>query len=259
MTHSPSDLAALLERLDIELPPGEIVSAHGMPALWLSRRQPRPGLCARLRAAHVTSGLWPLLVNDIGAFDPVFTSSSPDQQCADALLARMWESLLPAEDSEHFPGILEDLRPFGATWPGASVRPPTVEDAGAAADSYAKALLGGWRRLYLCLVAADRAADIIATMCWTGAANYRLGNGEISAVLRDWEDRFGTRVVALGGHASLDLSVAAPPQSESDALRVAAEHLAFCPDNVFNGRNDAPLEDYARGLIGARSWSFWWD
>jgi hypothetical protein len=258
MSHSPSDLADLLERLDVELPPGEIVNAPGSPALWLSSDQPPPGLWARLRAAHVTSGLWPLLVNGIEAFNPAIISSSPDQHNADALLARMWELLLPAEDSEHFPGIMEDLRPFGATWPGASVRPPTVEDAGTAADSYADSLLNGWRHLYLCLVAADP-ADVIAITGWTGALNYRLGNSELCAVLRDWEYRFGTRVVALGGHASLDLSVAAPPQSESDALRVAAEHLAFCPDNVWNGLTDAPMEDYARGLIGARSWSFWWD
>ncbi len=94
---------------------------------------------------------------------------------------------------------------------------------------------------------------------WSGAANYRLDNGEIAAVLRDWEYRFGARLVSLGGLGSLDLSVARPPQSESDALRVAAEHLAFCPENIRYDLTDTSVHAYAEQLIGERSWSFWWD
>ena len=54
---------------------------------------------------------------------------------------------------------------------------------------------------------------------------------EISAVLRDREQRFGARVVAAG-FSTLLLSVAAPPTTREKALAVAAEHFAFCPDNV---------------------------
>ncbi|MGY4965352.1 DUF4253 domain-containing protein [Streptomyces sp. 900105245] len=36
-------------------------------------------------------------------------------------------------------------------------------------------------------------------------------------------------------YARLDLSVAAPPQTLDEALAVAVEHFAFCPDNIGRG------------------------
>jgi Domain of unknown function (DUF4253) len=78
-------------------------------------------------------------------------------------------------------------------------------------------------------------------------------------VVRSWEDRFGVRVVRVGSD-TLHLSVAAPPTTVEHALRVAAEHWAFCPDNVFQGPADAnTLTSYAEQIRGKNSWSFWWD
>lgn len=89
-----------------------------------------------------------------------------------------------------------------------------------------------------------------------GLGHPTMDTGEISAVVRDWEDRFGVRVIAVG-FAILHLSVAAPPTDLDHALRVAAEHLAFCPDNVRQGAET--LRGYAKEILGAPSWGFWWD
>ncbi|MBB5828353.1 DUF4253 domain-containing protein [Micromonospora carbonacea] len=51
--------------------------------------------------------------------------------------------------------------------------------------------------------------------------------------------------------------MAAPPTAAGHALRVAAEHLAFCPDNVRQGSGS--LAAYAEEIRGRQSWSFWWD
>jgi hypothetical protein len=59
------------------------------------------------------------------------------------------------------------------------------------------------------------------------------------------------------GFADLYVSVAAPPADQGEALRVAAEHFAFCPDNIWQGKS--PLSAYANGLIDAPIWRFWWD
>lgn len=40
---------------------------------------------------------------------------------------------------------------------------------------------------------------------------------------------------------------------------MAAEHFAFCPDNVSQGTADGFLRSYARTLVGEHTWSFWWD
>lgn len=78
------------------------------------------------------------------------------------------------------------------------------------------------------------------------------------AVLRSWEDRFGIRVVALM-FDQLVVSVAAPPHTQTEAEAVAAEHLAFCPDNLTQGPHTALREYATHAVLGQHSWSFWWD
>ena len=65
----------------------------------------------------------------------------------------------------------------------------------------------------------------------------------LCAVLRSWEDRFGIRVVALGFDQLL-VSVATPPTTLAEARALAAEHFAFCPDNIRQG-GDPTLPAYA--------------
>ncbi|MEU1230726.1 DUF4253 domain-containing protein [Streptomyces sp. NPDC005828] len=72
------------------------------------------------------------------------------------------------------------------------------------------------------------------------------------------EDRFGARVVALT-FDQLVVSVAAPPRTPEEAEAVAAEHFAFCPDNITQGHHES-LREYAReALLDVPVWSFWWD
>ncbi len=49
------------------------------------------------------------------------------------------------------------------------------------------------------------------------------------------------------------MTVARPPETFDEARRVAAEHLPL--RKVFENNFD----EYAKGLIGDRVWSFWWD
>jgi hypothetical protein len=101
-----------------------------------------------------------------------------------------------------------------------------------------------------------RSSDVPTVAGWQGAVNYTNDTAKLSAVLRSWEDRFGVRVVGAG-FADLYLSVAAPPTDHAEALQVAAEHFAFCPDNVWQGTS--PLASYAQRLVDAPLWHFWWD
>jgi len=86
--------------------------------------------------------------------------------------------------------------------------------------------------------------------------NYYDDVGELAAVVRSWEERFGARVVSIG-FDTLHLSVAAPPRDLDQALHIAAEHFAFCPDNVWQGPEY--LRTYAAGLVDLNAWNFWWD
>ncbi|WP_318218609.1 DUF4253 domain-containing protein [Streptomyces sp. SCL15-6] len=55
----------------------------------------------------------------------------------------------------------------------------------------------------------------------------------------------------------MHLSVAAPPHRREDALCIAAEHFAFCPDNIWQGTHH-DLAAYAEELVHLNYWALWW-
>jgi len=261
--------------LGLELPPGRLidVTAEGPadePLLWCADDPAKPGDWTALQPARRAAGLLPVLLDGDGEQGgPEEWQLLPDEASypgdhdAEEVLEELWEELVPEAADELAPEVAEDetITPYGAEWPGLApaVDPGTDPDARAAeiADSLAD---GGSlvKEPRLALVPARRSADIPAAMGWTGALTYEGDAARLCAVLRSWEDRFGIRVVALAWN-QLVLSVAAPPTTPEQAEAVAAEHFAFCPDNITQGEHET-LRAYARQEVLNRPvWSFWWD
>ncbi|MFD2762873.1 DUF4253 domain-containing protein [Micromonospora eburnea] len=265
-------MTAMLTRLLDSLPPGTLPSGRtvepeggGPPPYWLSDAPVDPEVWVRMRSRHRETGLWPLLLSGLsgeesrpwadGEVYPAGTSS-PDQHDAAELLARWWHASTGADDDgDMLPAVdrAAITAPFRRTWPGLAEPGDSVGPAAHFADRYAEFLRDEPARLGL--VAATRGSDALAVTGWSGPANYH-DTGEVAAVVRSWEERFGARVVAVG-FDTLHLSVAAPPATPRHALRVAAEHFAFAPDNVWQGTDT--LTAYAEEILGMNSWSFWWD
>ncbi|MEV6680475.1 DUF4253 domain-containing protein [Streptomyces erythrochromogenes] len=147
--------------------------------------------------------------------------------------------------------------PFGRTWPGTAPGRALRADPDAMAGQYARAFLARNPHARLGLVSAPRGADALTSCGWEGPVNYGNDTAMFSAVVRDWEERFGARVVGLG-FSTLHLSVAAPPNGLDEALTVAAEHFAFCPDTIWQGARPT-LAAHAEHLIDLNCWEFWWD
>jgi hypothetical protein len=126
-----------------------------------------------------------------------------------------------------------------------SASAPFPAEPDALASEYAAHLISRDPSMRLGLVAANRGADALATAGWTGPANYTNDTGEIAAVVRSWEDRYGARVIGAG-FADLYLSVAAPPTTLDEALHIAAEHFAFCPDNIWQNSHPHTLAEVPR-------------
>jgi hypothetical protein len=264
----PADLRRLFaddgrERtLSVPLPPGCVVWADPgyrqqvpprQPALWISEDPVPSGMWADLRGEHGRSGLWPVLLDDSTqpwsagqiAPEPVTDIDGYD---AGAFMAEVWAERVTAGDD------LEDLEPYGPACPGLAPPGKPIANPDVVADRYARGLDD--RGTPIGLAVAARGADVLTVMGWQGAINYNRWIAPLSAVLRSWEDRFGARVIGMG-FDTLELSVAAPPVTARHALHVAAEHWAFCPDNIVQG--PGTLMDYAVQIRGATSWSFWWD
>ncbi|WP_413757694.1 DUF4253 domain-containing protein [Streptomyces sp. MMBL 11-3] len=246
--------------LGLDLPPGTLLDTtargpHGEPLLWRADGPAAPGDWLRLASARRSAGLYPVLVGgrrdsephpDKWELDPDL-ASYPGDHDAEEVLADLWDAY--AADAQD------------ADWPGLAAAGAPDVDPDVWAAEVTDALIGGAGPLEeprLALVPARRSADIPAALGWCGPVNHTQDVAELCAVLRSWEDRFGVRVVALT-FDQLVVSVAAPPRSPAEAEAVAAEHYAFCPDNITQGGH-ASLRAYAeREVLGARSWTFWWD
>jgi Domain of unknown function (DUF4253) len=255
------DLPELLLRLSVPLPAGRLVKGDfgddEEPALWVSDAPAAPELWRALHAEHPRSGLYPLLLDtlwgdahrpwDDGEIWPD-RMSAPAGHDPDQVLQGWW--------AYHTKRNATVTTPFKRRWPGlAGGRDPSAdpdEHAARCADD----LLRINPKQRLGLVAAARGSDALAACGWQGPCNHENDTGLIAAVVRSWEDRFGVRVIGAG-FDDLDLSVAAPPSKHADAMRIAAEHFAFCPDNVLAG--SGRLITYAHDVLDAEIWHFWWD
>ncbi|MER6348264.1 DUF4253 domain-containing protein [Streptomyces sp. NPDC001595] len=262
--------------LGLQLPPGRLVDATDdgpwhEPLLWHAETPAAPGHWAALGGPAARVGLLPVLV-DLGDRQGGLEKwqlapadmSYPGDHDAEDVLAEYWEREEEGygEDEEREEPDAEPrgfLAPFGPEWPGLAPAGQLTVDPGTCAAQLADALSDGSRALadtpHLALVRARRSADVPAAVGWSGPLNHENDVARLCAVLRSWEDRFGIRVVALG-FDTLVVSVAAPPVTRADAEALAAEHFAFCPDNLADSLS---VGAYAEGLIGARTWFFWWD
>ncbi|MFF2780857.1 DUF4253 domain-containing protein [Streptomyces sp. NPDC058052] len=267
--------------LGLDLPPGTLAGPADDPYLWSGLDPAGPATWAALRPAARTAGLLPVLLEGHCAPEgwrlmPEMMSDPADHD-ADEVLSGFWAdraaSEIPEEERDpavtaavealfgEQPGYEEIVAPFAAGWPGLAPAQPPRTDPDRAAAGIAEALTepGTWlTAAHPALVRARRSADIPAAIGWTGPLNHENDVARLSAVLRSWEDRFGARVVALTPSRLL-VSVAAPPRTAEEAEALAAEHFAFCPDNITQG-SSSTLRDYARTmLLDVPVWTFWWD
>jgi hypothetical protein len=164
-----------------------------------------------------------------------------------ALLGRMWAEAVasPAAPAEL-------LDPFSTDFPGLAppIEPPPVSD-----DDRFVNVLRSIPAARLGVVVADRPADIPAVLGWIGAVGYRWTPIERSAILRSWEARFGATLLELG-FDEMSIVLEDPPLSMDEALPIAAEHFAFCPEAV--RRRAGTLRQWAENLVGHPFWTFSW-
>ncbi|WP_250291157.1 DUF4253 domain-containing protein [Streptomyces atroolivaceus] len=241
----------------LTLPAGTLVDTTGdgpwhEPLLWYAAEPARPGDWSRLRATGRPLGLLPVLI-DGGRRDEGPTewelrpadTTYPGDHDAEEVLSEAWEAY--ASDELEVPAPWPGLAPA----PAASTAGTPDELAAGIADMLADTARPA-------LVPARRSADIPAAIGWTGPLNHENDVARLCAVLRSWEDRFDIRVVELG-FDTLKVSVGRPPTTEAEAYALAAEHFAFCPDNI-GATPPGGLCGYAHShLLGQEVWTFWWD
>ena len=76
------------------------------------------------------------------------------------------------------------------------------------------------------------------------------------AHLRGWRDAYGAKLVSIT-RDTIELKVDRRPASREEALELARQHFAYCPDIVLQGTQT--IEALAASLMQSDWWFFWWD
>ncbi|MEV6837189.1 DUF4253 domain-containing protein [Streptomyces sp. NPDC051133] len=255
------------------LPGGRIQSCGPGPVrVWVSDEFPHDveRLWARLLDERGVHGLVPLLCRPDDRSRPL----SPEEVGAVRLEERLaadfseyrrtrlpfWKDPTPSPVPEGVEPWPHDPGPPFERWPGLAPKMP-VASAGSTPEEASSATLVrlietdvyGLHECRLVLVPASRGSDALALLGWSADVPLPL----LCALLRSWEDRFGSEIVAVCG-SELHVSVARPPLDAETANLLALEHVLSTADNIVDDP-PTPFPEYAADLVGRTHWSFWWD
>jgi hypothetical protein len=145
---------------------------------------------------------------------------------------------------------------YGEQFPGLA---PAQEQALTEAE-LARAL-GWFGSARIGLVPSARPADVLALVGYDETVN-RYGTPELlSAVLRSWEDRFGTVLLEVGFN-HIRLLARRPPRTLRDAQALAAELWPICSEFWPidpPGTAVCEIGSIAECILDIPIWSMWWD
>lgn len=164
----------------------------------------------------------------------------------EGLLARQRIEL--EEAAREFDQAYDDAELVG-DWPGDVVANP---EATVTRDL----LSGAWLPEVLVVVLPTQDAAVAIAMLRYGGWNACPPAEDHVAAIRSWRDRFGFEPISLS-HDVIEGRVAQRPSGRDQALALAREQYAYCPDIVDQGVTT--LSALGATLMISDWWFFWWD
>lgn len=111
------------------------------------------------------------------------------------------------------------------------------------------------RTTVVAIVAVADPSEIPAILGW-GEWNACPAPEQHVAMMRRWSERYGAQVMGVSSDV-IEMTVASPPRTRDEAMRLAGEQFAYCEDIVTQGTGT--ISALAATLLDAPVWFFWWD
>lgn len=111
------------------------------------------------------------------------------------------------------------------------------------------------RHVQLSLIPLSHAYEVPAYLGFGGWNDSPMPELQV-AVLREWHKLYGAVPIAVTGDV-LECVVDRPPQTEEQAMALAAEQWIFCDDIVSQGTQT--IRNLAIEIWRSPQWFFWWD
>ncbi|WP_056501417.1 DUF4253 domain-containing protein [Sphingomonas sp. Leaf22] len=203
---------------------------------------------------------WPVIVGDDEGLDAICDQFSIDTpsilspgaadlpvQPVERIVATSRMIAMPG-DLAKWQGYDSSLVPANGPWPARTEQGEMT----AATD-----LLTGkpYDRVHIVTLPTRTSWEVPAYLRWGGwnacpPAEYQC------AMLRRWQERYGAELVGID-RDTIELRVKRRPRDRAEALALAHECYAYCPDTVDQGVDT--IEALAATLMASDWWFFWWD
>jgi hypothetical protein len=231
---------------------GTGVVAPVAPAMWVSSQAVpnAPSAWKQLAAGFQESGLWPLLIpeGDFGVSEPwTEQRARRERDSLEASAAELLRSRLEGSVKRTPLSSTELIQASGVA------RGTLGRGTGKRTDALQHAFdsLGNSR---LALVAVKRPGEAVHRTAWPGTEAAGITGAELASLIVSWEERYGALLVGFTSSA-LVFAVLRPPATFEEAVEVAAEHHATCPDEADDWVDD---RTYAESLVDAPVWRLSW-
>jgi Domain of unknown function (DUF4253) len=223
----------------------DMVDSPGLVWFELTQRSAAIGLVPVLIESDPRNPARPWESGELRPIDLV----GVDRLDAASILRRRWTNSVPS--NMEILEFADMFSPFAAMFPGLALAEQVAME-----PSELEAVLGVQSAARIGLFPVARSSDVVAYVGWPGACALYDSPAPVAAVLRSWEERFGAQVLRIGPD-TVDLVVQRPPRHPADALAVAAEQFALCPDIVTQA--EGSIRALADQIVGEPLWSLWWD
>jgi hypothetical protein len=243
----------------VDIPPlRKLTTTAAGQAIWVVEGD-QSGTLERwrmVRGAHQHTGLWPFLLTANADMLPDLVHFAANE--ADLAELSRGEAL-------HSDEVLREMAAMAASDDvdddgGGERDESTYDQEASAVTPDVLADIEGWlqrdqpRRL--ALIEAAQGWEVPVRLAWSGSVNYDLSGGQHLSVLRRWAQRYGAELLTLG-FDTIELLVERPPTGKDEALAVAREQFAYCPDIVWQGVGT--IGSLAATQVRSHLWYFWWD
>lgn len=203
----------------------------------------------KARSILDTTGYWPIISDDVEQLLECFELDLFEEDVLDTdQIVRLSESIDPESWlCEQYKKNLEYYTTDVGDWP-AGVQPDT---------SYAPAMVQGDGIVSILFCSASEAWHVPAAIRWGGSNDGMLPQYH-TAFLKRWNKEYGAELVCAN-MSTIEMKVSKPPQTKADALALAKEQFAYCPDIVTQRRAPQTVAALAADLYKSPQWYFWWD
>lgn len=110
-------------------------------------------------------------------------------------------------------------------------------------------------KVYIGVAPTDDWTTIPAYLRWGGWNSCPAPEYHVAA-LRHWRDRYGAELVGMS-FDTIDLRVTTRPKTREEALALAHDYHAYCPDII--GQGVGTYRALAAAQMATDWWFFWWD